>query len=100
MILPMRLEPLTRSACSNEATLALVEKLVSEPVKSRRGRAVTVPVAATVRPVAPAAETATSPETGPGAADAATRTEIVLETEPPDGASETLEAKVRPLSET
>lgn len=100
MILPVRREPLTRTVCSDEATLALVEKLVNEPVTSRRGRGVTVPVTATVRPVAPAAVTATSPETVPGEAEAERRTEIVAEIEPLPGVSVRVAKKFAPSVDT
>jgi hypothetical protein len=100
VMLPVRLEPLTSSVCSDEAILALVEKLVSEPVTSRRGRAATAPVTATERPAAPAAATAISPETVPGEAEAERRAEIVAETEPLLGASVRVAKKFAPSVDT
>jgi hypothetical protein len=94
------LDPDSTKVCSAEAVLAMALNAISEPEMAIRGDAVTVAVADNVLEAAPELETETFPDKEPEGAEAATRTDIVAETVPPDGAKAKLALKFVPLLET
>jgi hypothetical protein len=76
--LPVKFAPLTVNICGAEAAPCVELKETKDDKMDSVGGNPTVPLTATVWLVAPLLETVTLPETGPFAAEAAMRTEIVV----------------------